>query len=102
MFNPDAMLAAMPHRIFEEWMRYDEAEPFGQLSLRIGFAAAALGNLLGKPKGKRAWQPSDFMPDMRKSKRDTSPDNQVGQIYAIAKMFGSEIKDPKGLLKRYD
>ena len=101
MYNPDALLERMPYRILEEWMAYEEQEPFGQLALRIGYATASLGNLLAKPKGRRAWRPSDFMPDnpRRQSKR-VSPDRQMDQIYGIAVMMNAEIKDPKGLLKQ--
>ena len=100
MYNPDEMLSRMPNRVLEEWLRYEQEEPFGQLPLRIGFAAAALGNLLAKPKGRRSWRSRDFMPDVERKR--SSADDQMGTIYGIAKLFGAEIKDPKGLLKRYE
>jgi hypothetical protein len=95
------MLANMPQRIFEDWMIFYQDEPFGQIPLRLGYAAAGLGNLLGKPKGRRAWKPEQFMPDVPRRKSTSRPDRQLGKIFAIAKMFGATINDPKGVLKRY-
>ena len=100
VFNPDAMLERMPHRILLEWLQYDDEEPFGQIPLRLGYATAALGNLWGKPKGKRAWQAADFMPDRRVVRPVASADKQMDTIYMAAQLLGAEIKDPKGLLKK--
>ena len=100
VYNPDAMLARMPNRIFTEWMQFEQEEPFGQIPLRLGYGMAMLGNLWGRPRGRRAWRASDFMPDApQKRTRSTSAEQQVPKIIAIAKMLGAEIIDPKGILK---
>lgn len=93
------MLAQMPWRVFEEWAIYAREEPFGQLALRLGYAAAALGNLLAKPKRKRAWQPSDFMPDAplptptRQAQADA--DQHLAQMMIYTRMVGGKVIDKR-------
>lgn len=100
VYNPDEMLARMPYRIFEDWLAYHEEEPFGQMPFRLGYAAAALGNLWAKPKGKRAWQPTDFMPDRAPSARIEGPNQQLNKMLSITTMLGGKINDPKGILRK--
>lgn len=72
--NPEAMLATMPYRIFTEWMRYAQVEPFGEerADMRAGIIASttansiiALINSLSKSKLRRTFKPIDFMPFAR-------------------------------------
>jgi hypothetical protein len=102
VYNPDALLKKMPYRIYREWLEFYKVEPFGQLPLRIGFVGAGLGALLGKPKGKRHWSAYDYMPEKAApdDKESATPAEQFTKILGIAQMFGAEIKDPKGKLKK--
>jgi len=100
--NPDAMLAAIPWRIWQEWIQYHNEEPFGQLPMRIGFAASGLGNLLGRQKGKPAWKATDFMPDVdydpqrqQEHKPGKTADQQVGHIMWVSKMMGWPVIDKR-------
>ena len=94
------MLAQMPHRIFQDWLKYSQEEPFGQMPMRLGYASAMLGSLLGKPKGRRGWKVADFMPDnLERAPKKTSPEEQLNKIHFIAQMMGAKIVDPKGVLK---
>lgn len=99
--NPDAMLAHMPYRILNEWLRFSEEEPFGQDAMRLGVATAGLASLWGKPRGRSRWQPWDFMPEDKPGTREAAPPTkQFSSILMIAQMFGAKIEDPKGKLKR--
>lgn len=93
------MLARMPHRVFEEWLQFHQEEPFGQMPYRMAYVGAILGTLLAKPKGRRAWQPRDFMPDER-PKPAPSPQRQLGKVVFLAQMFGAKIVDKKGKLPK--
>jgi hypothetical protein len=90
----------MPARIYSEWLQFHAEEPFGQEALRLGYAFAALGTLTAKPRGKRAWEAADFMPDPRQERAPATPDQQFGKLLMIATVLGAEVKDPKGKLGR--
>jgi len=94
--NPWRMLARMPHRVFRQWIQFYNEEPFGAEAdgVRLGYAAAALGNLLGQPKGRRSWKPEDFMPDF-KPQAPKTPEQQIEHLKTITKMMGGEIIDKR-------
>lgn len=94
MFNPDEMLSRMPYRIFQEWLQFHEQEPFGQEAFRLGFVAAGLGTLLVKPKGKKAWRPSDFMPDAPRQQTRT-PQQQFDYIFRANQLLGGKFIDKR-------
>jgi len=70
------MLARMPWRVWNEWILYHQEEPFGQMPLRLGFAAAGLGGMLGERKDKRQWSAADFMPDRERTEQSTERSGQ--------------------------
>jgi len=98
------MLAQMPWRVYEEWAIYAREEPFGQLALRLGYAAAALGNLLAKPKHRRSWQPADFMPDAPlptpTRQAQTNADQHLAQMLMFTKIVGGKVIDKRKDKKR--
>lgn len=103
------MLSGMPWRVYREWALYAREEPFGQMALRLGYASASLGNLLAKPKHRRAWQPADFMPDAPLPAPQWTPaeaqqhaDNQVAQVALLTRMLGGTVIDKRKKNARRD
>jgi len=102
--NPDAMMAAMPWRIYQEWLRFYEAEPFGETPLRLGYAAAMLGNLLGKPKHGLGWKMGQFMPygapvsqgqPVGRRKAGKTDKEQADHVLSMAMMGGWTVIDKR-------
>jgi len=91
------MLARMPHRVFRQWRQLYEEEPFGVEAdgIRLGYAAAALAGVWGKPKGRRGWRPKDFMPEFAFKKHVETPDEQVERLKAITLMMGGTVIDKR-------
>ena len=93
------VLEQLPWRVYKEWIDYFARDPFDELSLggRIGFAAASLGNLLAKPKGRRGWLASDFMPGERKAEEavGTSPTTQFNKLRMLSMQLGSKFIDKR-------
>jgi len=59
--------------------------------LRVGYAAAQLAQLWGKPKGKKAWAPSDFMPNFDGPRKAASPQQWLDRMVTITKLMGGKI-----------
>jgi len=104
--NPDAMLAEIPWRVWQEWIQFYNEEPFGQIPMRLGFAAASLAGLLGERKNKLPWKASDFMPDVDYDPGDggqpqrhyagKSPDEQAAGFLLFAQQMGIKVVDKRG------
>ena len=99
------MLTRMPVRIYEEWARFYAEEPFGESPLRLGFAAANLGNLLGTRKDHRSWGPGDFMPYGAPSSGGRAApartpgktaDQQVAHLVHVSRQMGWTVVDKRG------
>jgi hypothetical protein len=88
----------MPWRVWREWLQYAEVEPFGaeSLGLRIGYAAAALASMWGKPKNRKAWKASDFMPDFQRAARKPTPDDLFAKMVMVTKLMGGRVIDKRG------
>jgi hypothetical protein len=100
--NPYAMLAQMPYRVFRQWQQFYNEEPFGDEAngVRLGYAAASLGTLLGKPKGRRAWKTSDFMPQFKttrtkRARPKETPEQQFERIKLMTLMMGGKVIDKR-------
>jgi hypothetical protein len=101
--NVDAMLSRITWRQWQEWQQFCALEPFGELPLRIGYVGAALGNLLGKPKFKRHWEPGDFMPYGAPEKQEApartkpskSADAQLAHILMVSQQMGWTVIDKR-------
>lgn len=98
--NPDAMLAQMPHRIWQEWGQYASLEPFDdewasrRADWRAGMQAATMANCMARKKGHRAFKPDDFMPDIRLHKRKKlTPDDLLEKVVALNQLLGGTYVD---------
>ena len=93
--NPDAMLSRMPARIFLEWWKYYQYEPFGEerADLRAGIIASTFANAFRK-KGTKAFSPAVFMPKFGpRVKR--SGEYLFKKMLAITKLFGGTVIDQR-------
>ena len=106
--NPDAMMRQMPWRVYQEWLQFSEEEPFGEMPLRLGYAAAQLGNLVSKPKYGSGWETGQFMPygapgtksrqveDGRSAKyAGKSADQQAANFLAFAREMNIPVNDKR-------
>ena len=93
--NPDAMLARLPHRVWQEWQVFAALEPFGEerADLRAGIVAATIANCLARGKGKPAFKARDFMPQFGKPTRRESAasSDHYQQALMITRLFGGKI-----------
>lgn len=67
------MLQRMDSAELSEWMAYYQIEPFGErlADHRAGLVTAAIYNV-NRPKNRKAYSPSDFMPKEPQRKRNKS------------------------------
>jgi hypothetical protein len=96
--NPDAMLAVMPYRVYQDWMTYYELEPFGEerADLRAGIIAATIANCLARRKGRPAFRVTDFMPRFGREKRRTrTPDDMLKQVKILNMLYGGKFIDKR-------
>ena len=94
-YNPDAMLARMPYRIWREWQTYAQIELFGEerADLRAGIVAATVANCLARRKGQPAFRVKDFMPSFDLPKRTAeAPTREAlfAQVQMINQTFGGK------------
>jgi len=63
MFNPDAMMARMPDRVFNEWLAFYRDEPFGEwrADLRSAIIATTVAGTVPQKKGGRRPRVEDFI-----------------------------------------
>jgi len=96
----------MPWRIYQDWIRFSQEEPFGEMPLRLGYAAAQLGNLVAKPKYGSGWETGQFMPygaPGTKSQGETkvtkytgkTADQQAANFLAFAREMGIPVIDKR-------
>lgn len=107
--NPDALLASIPWRIFEEWIQYHGEEPFGQMPFRTGFAISGLGNMW-RDRGQRILKATDFMPDVRYDPQQgarprrrgpgKTADQQVAHLMLISRQMGWTVIDKRSDKKK--
>jgi hypothetical protein len=96
--NPDAMLALMPYRTYQDWMTYSELEPFGEerADLRTGIITATIANCLARRKGRPAFRATDFMPKFdRPFRRKRTPDDMLKQVKLLNMLYGGEFIDKR-------
>lgn len=86
----------MTHRELVEWAAYYQTEPWGEqrADLRAGVIAATVANV-HRPKGRRAFQPADFVLKFgkRRERRRVMAQSEIkGVFWAIAKAAGKHAK----------
>lgn len=93
--NPDAMLARLPWRIWQEWQAFATLEPFGEgrADLRAGIVAATVANCLARRKGQPTFKPYDFMPQFEEPARrlPVISGEHYQQALMITRLFGGKI-----------
>lgn len=69
--HPDYLLEVLSARQLAEWQQYYSLEPFGfpAESWRSGIVASVIANA-NRKKGRKAFQPSDFMPREPETKKE--------------------------------
>jgi len=91
--NPDSLLACLPYRIYQEWRRYAELEPFGEerADLRSAILSALVANAWLRGKNRPAYKISDFMPKFGppEPRQTRSPDDLHAKMLAI---FGGRVE----------
>lgn len=77
------LLERMPATEFDDWLRYEQIEPFGEIraDFRIAQLASLIANVNRDPqKQPKAFGPMDFMPDFTKAaKKPTSVKRQAAK-----------------------
>ena len=95
--NPEYMLSVMPHRIWRDWIEYNNVEPFGEerADVRAGIIAATVANCLARKKGKPAFRPDQFMPKFEKPKKrePKTADALFEKVKSLNLLFGGEVKE---------
>jgi len=99
------MLANMPSHIYYDWVRYYNAEPFGEerADLRMGIMTANIltsisavaAGMAGKKKG-RTFKPGDFMPFSNAAKqkpKNVTPEMQFQKIMLFNAALGGTFID---------
>jgi hypothetical protein len=89
--NPDRMLAAMPARIYDEWLAYDQTDPIGagrgdlQAAIVSSTVDNAVKNILYALTRERMEQsrPADFMPEFRAP--EPKPPKTAKELYNLLK-----------------
>ena len=97
--NPYEMMSAIPWRVYQDWQRFYQVEPFGDEAngLRLAFGLANIGNLLGKPKGKKSWKVDDFRARFKKpGQSKSSPEEQLSKVMLANQMMGGKFVDKRG------
>jgi len=93
--NPDAMLAAMPQRVYREWMVYAEVEPWDveQADRRAAMIAFTMASLWRGKKGRKP-RFKDFMPQYRRSSSaPRTPQQAANLMRNLAHLYGGQVKD---------
>lgn len=96
MFNPDAMLARMPTRIFNEWAEFYRDEPFGEwrADLRSAIIAATVAGTVPQKKGARRPRVEDFIAQnliTPQSTAQVSDEQRLKNALTVAQMRGAKI-----------
>jgi hypothetical protein len=94
--NPDAMLAVMPYRIWQDWLEYAQIEPFGEerADLRAGIIASTVANCLARQKGRPAFRVEDFMPKFRpRAVEQKTPEELLSKVMWLNQLFGGKVVD---------
>jgi hypothetical protein len=89
------MLAAMPQRVYREWMVYAEMEPWDQqrADWRAAMIASTMANLWRGKKGRRR-KLKDFLPVFKRSPgRPRTKQQAANLMAAMAKMYGGQVQD---------
>ena len=97
--NP-AVIKAQPWSVLQGWFDFYAVEPYGdeRADYRVGIAAAGLANIWGKPKGKKGFSASDFMPDFSdgaRTSRVVSPTDQFKKLLAAYTVAGFKVEDKR-------
>lgn len=88
---------AMPASALCEYIAMYQIEPFGEDrdDLRTGYAAAVSYNL-NRQRGQKAMKPSDFLPEFKPRKRQTSQEHEhIFKMFAAAHNASIERKAGK-------
>lgn len=90
------MLAAMPARIYNEWLAYYEVEPFGEerADLRSAIIASTMANMWRGKKSRR-FKIQQFMPNFEKPK-PLDGELLLQKLRAATLALGGTVIDKRG------
>lgn len=94
--NPDAMLAQMPLRIYREWQRYYQYDPFG--GIRSDIHAARIMAWMGEVHRSKNSSPHFKMKRFLIKwgpKDPVSPDAMLDKLMQITRAMGGTIIDKR-------
>ena len=97
--NPDAMLASMPVRIYEEWKAFGREEPFWEerADYRAALIAYTVAATAPRKKGGRAPKFSDFLLNFGTPVKKTWPTGEqlYDKLAFMTKMSGGTVIDER-------
>ncbi len=93
--NPDAMLAQMPYRVFQEWKTYYQYDPFGgeRGDINAATIAATIANVNRTKKTKR-FKVRDFVPRYG-PKEPLTGEEMLQKIMAMNQAMGGTFIDKR-------
>lgn len=97
--NPDALKAAIPHRVYLEWLAYYRQEPFGEerADVRMGMLAAHMANMWAREKGDPPYDWRDFVPRYGgEPEADEDPERLLKKAAAINALMGGAFVKLEG------
>jgi hypothetical protein len=98
------MLAAMPDRLFREWMEFFAHNPFGPRheDLRAGLLASLL-YAPHRKSGAPQLGPEDFFPSLRMEPPRRTPEELAGKMMAFARGINARMgREPESNGDRAD
>ncbi len=94
IFNPDALAAAMPYRILQDWAEFYRLEPFGEwrADVRSAIVAATFANVM-KSKKSPAAKIDQFIAAnlINTSQRRLTDKERVQKAILTAKLMGWKV-----------
>jgi hypothetical protein len=88
------MLAAMPQRVYREWMLYAETDPWDEqrADWRAAMIAQTMASLWRGKRGRRT-KLKDFLPQFKRAAQPRTPKQGLNAMKNLALAFGGSIQD---------